>query len=80
MAEIWCVRGYAHEVEPPIEEDCPMCELEDDAKKLEKRLKRAIQLLREWRDKYGARDTIVFKGGASEGDLAGQTRRFLEGK
>lgn len=53
---------------------------EEEVKALEKRHKRALQLLREWKEKYGARDTVVFKGGASEGDLAGQTRRFLEGK
>lgn len=49
-------------------------------KAIEARLKRATELLREWRDKYGGRDTVVFKTGASEGDLARETRKFLEGK
>lgn len=85
MASVWCVRGYEHEAEPPIEEDCPMCLAEDKTEELHQKLMRARKLLRDWRDKYGGRDAIVHKRGdvpssASMGDLTRETNRFLEGK
>jgi hypothetical protein len=78
MADVWCVRGYIHEVEPPIEEDCPMCEAED-------RIKLAGVLLREWRDKHGGQEMYKVRNfgtltGASPTDLLRDTQRFLEGK
>jgi len=53
---------------------------------LERRLKRATDLLREWRDKHGGREVYVVKGtsdnllSASQTDLGRETQRFLEGR
>lgn len=53
---------------------------------LERKLKRAYVLLREWRDKYAGREVYAHKGhgtvalSASQTDLARDTQRFLEGR
>lgn len=52
---------------------------------LSARLRRATELLREWRDKYGGKEHHKFSapGGsltASPTDLARDTQRFIEGK
>lgn len=48
------------------------------------RLKRATDLLRDWRDKYGGKEHFKFTGGgglgASPTDLLASTTRFLEGR
>lgn len=48
------------------------------------RLKRATDLLREWRDKHGGKEHFKFTGGgglgASPTDLIRDTTRFIEGK
>ena len=58
---------------------------ETKMRELEQRLKRATDLLREWRDKYGGKEHHKFSapGGsltASPTDLVRDTQRFIEGK
>jgi hypothetical protein len=55
--------------------------------RLEARIKRATELLREWRDKYGGKEHIKFSNtggssviGASPTDLIRDTQRWIEGK
>lgn len=53
---------------------------------LERKLKRATDLLREWRDQFGGKAVHVVKGfddrplSASPSDLLRDTQRFIEGK
>lgn len=53
---------------------------------LERRLKRATELLRDWRDKYAGREVYAVRGAddrvltASQTELGRDTQRFLEGK
>jgi hypothetical protein len=49
---------------------------------LEQRLKRATELLREWRDKHGGKEHHKFNapGSYSPTDLARETQKFLEGR
>ena len=63
----------------------------DETEALKARLKRATELLREWRDKHGGREHYAFgvSGAAIPGlslstasptDLLRDTQRFLEGR
>lgn len=58
---------------------------ENEIEALRKRLKRATDLLREWRDKYGGKEHHAFLSPygsktASTTDLLTDTRHFLEGR
>ena len=58
---------------------------EERAQELEARLKRAIDCLREWRDRHGGKEhyKIVHYGsvtGGSPTDLLRDTQRLIEGK